>query len=131
MKGPQLRVLVRALALPETERLEWNGKTFRSHDKSTRVPPNTEGLFLKGPIPISWLARAERRGLSALTIGLELWLLCGLRKSKVVDLNLSQLRLTDARARQSNQRGLRKLEEAGLVRVSRRPGRRSQVEIVA
>ena len=87
-------------------------------------------MLLKGPIPVSWLARAVKCGLPALVIGLELWLLSGLRKSKVVDLNLSRLRFSVVRFRQSNQRGLRQLEEAGLVRVIRRPGRRSQVEIV-
>ena len=114
----------------KTERLVWDGKRFHSDNESTRVPPSTKGLFLKGPIPVNWLAQAAECGLPALVIGLELWLLSGLRKSKVVDLNLSRLRLSVVRARQSNQRGLRQLEEAGLVRVIRRPGRRSQVEIV-
>ncbi len=114
----------------ETERLIWDRTAFRPDNESTRVPPSTKGLFLKGPIPVNWLAHAQKCGHSALVVGLELWLLSGMRKSKVVDLNLSRLRFSVVRARQSNQGGLRKLEEAGLVRVTRRPGRRSRVEIL-
>ncbi len=113
------------------ERLEWDGKTHRSVADAAEAHSNLSGLFLKGPIPVAWLARAAELGLPALVVGLELWLLSGLRRSNTVDLNLSRFRFTDVRARQSNQRGLKRLEDAGLVRVRRHPGRRSQVEIVA
>ena len=115
----------------DVEHLEWDGETFRPVEGAAEPSSGRRDLFLKGPIPVSWLARAAKCGLPALVIGLELWLLSGLRKSKVVDLNLSRLRLAVVRARQSNQRGLRNLEEAGLVRVTRHPGRRSRVEILA
>lgn len=56
---------------------------------------------------------------SGLHVGLFLWFLAGLRKSRTVRVKLSALPI----GRGSADRGLRRLEAVGLVRVTRRRGR--------
>ncbi len=88
------------------------------------------GGFLKGPIQVSWLARAHALGSNACTIGLECWRVAGCARSQAFRLNLSRVRVAPGMSRTSARRGLRQLEEAGLVSVARIPGQRSLVAIV-
>lgn len=87
--------------------------------------------FLRGPIPLEWLARAHEAGGSALAVGLALWFVRGVsgkRDSVKVTASLRRrLRLT----RNQTRRGIPALEAAGLAEVVKAGrGRCSVVEIV-
>src|SRR5690242_15574555 len=74
------------------------------------------GLFLKGPIPISWLVNAvaaQRRG-KALHVGLVLWLQSGIERSDEVRLKPSWLRMMGV-DRYAEYRAVTALESAGLI----------------
>lgn len=83
-------------------------------------------LFLRGPIPWVWLQRAMALPGRALHVALHLWLMSGILKGAVVAINLSRLSVD----RSAASRGLAALEAAGLVRATRRPGRKPVVTIL-
>lgn len=88
--------------------------------------------FLRGPIPLWWLARAADVCSAGLSVGLCLWFMRGVMKSggpiKVSRAVLRKLNLS----RDQSRRGLQALEKAGLVKfvVSGR-GHCPVVEILA
>jgi hypothetical protein len=88
--------------------------------------------FLKGPIPIDWLCVASNqcgKG-SGFTVGIIIWYLCGLSKSR------ARIRLKGSVVRQFGltryacYRGLADLEKALLVSVERHPGRNPVVSVL-
>lgn len=84
--------------------------------------------FVKGPIPIRWLQRANHSQ-AALTVGVYLWFKRGLGEDPIV-VSTSQLRTKwGLRSRRSVYRALRHLEAAGLIDVNRRKGRCARVKI--
>jgi hypothetical protein len=85
--------------------------------------------FLLGPIPWDWLAVAARLPGKALQVGLVIWHLAGLKKAMTIELSrvpLESLGVT----RQAAYRGLKALENAGLIKTERRSGRKTQVTIL-
>lgn len=77
--------------------------------------------FIKGPIPGPWLVRAGKVSGVALRVGLAIWYLRGANRSKTVKPTWwvwAKFNLPPDSAR----RGLRALEQAGLVKVERQPG---------
>jgi hypothetical protein len=98
--------------------------------RSTPLRPRRVEPFLKGPIPWSWLTLAARLPGKALQVGLALWFRSGLTKSSTVSLSLSSLKESLSVHRDAARRGLAALEQAELVRVKRRPGRKPQVTIL-
>ena len=101
----------------------------------------TPGLFLLGPVPMTWLAKACRSPHSSkaeLFLGLLLWHRHGMQQRsrhfrgerEVVRVNLSKLAIEYRFPRRSLQRGLEGLERHGLVTVERKPGRAHSVRIV-
>lgn len=85
--------------------------------------------FLKGPIPLSWLARAAKRPGRALHVGVALWFLAGLARSETVRLSSATLRTLGV-DRHAARRALQLLEAEGLVSVVRRPGSNPVVTIL-
>ncbi len=85
--------------------------------------------FLKGPIPLNWLGKAANQSGKALHVGIALWFLSGLKRSREIALSQSTLSLLGV-TRHSGYRGLAELEKAGLVSVVRHPGRKSIVTIL-
>ena len=71
--------------------------------------------FLRGPIPMAWLAKAAELGGSSLAVGLCLWFQCGVRGGpgpiKVTKAVRRRLGLSPDRVH----RGLKQLEHAGLI----------------
>jgi hypothetical protein len=66
-----------------------------------------------------------------MSVGVELWLEVGCEDSLVVKLNQSRLAAAVGKDRRAMMRGLRALEQAGLVRVvNSRPGRCVVVEVL-
>ena len=88
----------------------------REHEKRRK------GHFLAGPIPVTWLATAQRLGGSALAVGLAVWF-----KTRVESDGKAVPICPDLLARfgvqyHTGRRGLLALEQAGLVSVERRSG---------
>src|SRR5262245_9133838 len=93
-----------------------------------RPRPRAGGKYLKGPIPMDWLATAMKLPGKALAVGLILRFETGCNRRPNVDLTLARLTrwgLTEKMAR----RGLHALESAGLVTVDRPPGRAMLVTV--
>ncbi len=80
--------------------------------------------FLRGPIPLAWLAAAGRLPTRALHVAVALAFLAGVSKTRV-ELKVSPKLMSDfGLDRFARYRALRDLEEAGLVTVvSQAPGR--------
>jgi hypothetical protein len=104
--------------------------------KSTPVPPairpprHQQGAkFLKGPIPLSWLTVAAAQPGKALHVSLALWFLAGLRRNRTVELSAKVLSSFGVN-RYAAYRGLKALEQAGLLSVVRHPGRLPTVTIL-
>jgi DNA-binding MarR family transcriptional regulator len=95
--------------------LRWNA------GKGDFEPYRERYRFLKGPVPMSWLASASKLGGKALAVGIALWRLAGATKSQTVILSTTEV-ATLGVDRNSKSRALRALEQAGLVSVERRPG---------
>lgn len=99
---------------------------------SLQTPGKTKqsGLFVKGPIPLDWLAQAGRLPGKAAQVGTILWFLSGLNDSKTVKLtNIFPKRFGVDRF--AKNRALVELENAGLVAVARAAGRAPVVAILA
>jgi hypothetical protein len=90
-----------------------------SHKKPLRHKPGEN--FLKGPVPLTWLARAGQLPGKSLHLGIVLWFLAGLKNTRSVSLPSSVLQLFGV-DRSAKRRALDWLEKAGLVAVERYPG---------
>jgi hypothetical protein len=86
--------------------------------------------FVKGPIPVNWLARAAIHRGKALAVGLAVWHCAGLKKRRDCLALCPKMLARFGIARQAGYRGLRALESANLVRVDRGRGRCPRVSIV-
>jgi DNA-binding transcriptional ArsR family regulator len=93
------------------------------------VPARRTERFLKGPVPMSWLAAAARLPGKALAVGIALWRLAGATKSQTILLSTTEV-VPLGVDRNAKSRALRVLEQAGLVSVERRPGRLPRVTIL-
>jgi hypothetical protein len=97
----------------------------------SKVARQTE-LFLRGPIPMAWLAAAQGLCKSAMGIAIALWFVRGV-SGKTGSLKITRavkrhMGLTD----DQSQRGIRALEAAGLLRVCKGGrGRCPVVEILS
>ena len=83
---------------------------------------------LRGPIPLEWLSAAARLPGKSLHVGIALWFMGGLQKSRTVPVsNITSLRF--GLDRNAKYRALAWLEGAGLVAVERKLGRTPIVTI--
>ena len=106
-------------------------------DKPNTPNPDKSGLprhkkgehFLKGPVPLIWLGRAACCGGKALQVALILWYRAGLQKSSTVKVPGWTAKLFGL-DRHAKTRGLKALEEAGLVSITRRQGCSPQVTLL-
>jgi len=99
--------------------------------KRPRRPRHAPGeLFLRGPIPLAWLARAANLRGKGLAVALALWFQAGMRR------NDSRVTLTAkvcdrfCVGRKASYRGLAALERVGLVAVERHVGRAPVVTLL-
>lgn len=116
-------------------------EAFRARTPSELPPPPKPGRqktrrttaqpFLRGPIPLWWLARAHKAGGSALAVGLALWFVRGVSgKAGPVKVDSSTRRRLEL-SRDQTGYGLRALEADGLIRyVKKGRGHCAVVEIV-
>jgi hypothetical protein len=106
-------------------------RRFQPQKLKVSVPRHRPGgHFLKGPIAWDWLCAAANQSGKALHVAIALWYLVGVKRSGQVSLSGKSLRLLGVE-RHSAYRGLRKLEEANLVKVERHPGRSPIVTVLA
>lgn len=92
-------------------------------------PPGPMHRYIKGPIPFDWMAKAASISKSAAKTALVLWFLRGLTRER-------RFRLVPARCREfgldekAKARGLKSLQEAGLIEVTANRGAAPFVEIL-
>lgn len=90
-----------------------------------------KGLFLKGPIPLSWLIKTTNLSKHALAAGLALWFQRGVSRSTGPVVIRAHVRRKFNLSANQMLRGLRSLEAASLVRfVKTGRGRCAVVEII-
>jgi len=117
-------------------------EAFRARSPDELPPPPASGQpkkkrphgtepFLRGPIPLAWLARAHAAGGSALAVGLALWFVRGVSGRRAPVKVDSSVRRRFALSRDQTGYGLRALEADGLVvRVKKGRGRCAVAEIL-
>lgn len=87
-------------------------------------------IFLRGPIPLDWLGSAAALPGKTLHVGIALWWLYGMAKGNPFKLTQKALRTLNVE-RDAASAALVRLEQAGLIRVVRKPGQRPMVSLVA
>ena len=97
--------------------------------KPARQKKKTGERFICGPIPLGWVSAASALPGAALSVGLALWYLAGLTKSRTVKLTGATLKIFGTE-RRAAYRALKGLEAAGLVTVKRHPGQAPLVTIL-
>lgn len=86
-------------------------------------------LFLRGPIPLAWLAVAAKLSGKTVNVAIALWWRHGMAKGK--PFKLTQMALTAMNVERDAERlGLARLEQAGLIQVERKPGQRPNISIL-
>jgi hypothetical protein len=86
-------------------------------------------LFLRGPIPLGWLAKAAALPGKTLNVAVALWWRQGMARGKPFKLTQSALKYLNVE-RDAASAGLVRLELAGLIQVERRPGQRPTISIL-
>ncbi len=108
-------------AIPE-KRLRFDSTTKKYVECQNRE------LFIKGPISLPWLSAAAELPGKTLNAALAILWLAGMSKNKEFQITgaaLKHLAISEDAFRD----GLKRLEQAGLVRVNRAPGRRPRVTV--
>jgi len=114
-----------------------NSTMLKIPEKRIRLDRNTgewednpiKKKFLRGPIPLDWLSAAARLPGKAINVGIALWWLAGMSKSGVLKLT-RQAQLALNISKDAERDGLRRLQQAGLIELTARPGQRHTVRIV-
>jgi hypothetical protein len=117
----RMKTLDSDAAIP-THRLAWDRTTGR-HGKQ-----KTTDLFIKGPIPLDWVTRANALPGKAGAVGIALWFLAGVKTSKTFKVT-AEARRVAACSRQAFSHGLDALEDAKLISVVRRAGCNPEVSM--
>ena len=117
-------------SLLSLERLRWDGTTGPFPSGKQRVPRHRAGeKFLKGPVPLTWLALAGQQPGKALHVAIVLRFLAGVAGNSTVALSGAVL-ATFGVDRRAGHRGLGALERAHLVTVQRHRGRQPRVTLL-
>ena len=96
-------------------------------NKTASLTPRRE--FVRGPLPVDWLARAAALPGQALAVGLAIWFRRGIERRLTFPLYPSALGRFHVN-RWSSYRALTALEKAGLATVQRQRGRSPVVTIL-
>jgi hypothetical protein len=112
------------LRIPPQQITEW-----KAHARISKRPLRLNGEFLKGPIPLDWLALACRLPGKSLAVGLAIWFESGRKKRRKVILTGPIFDRFGVN-RFAAYRALRSLERAGLAKVERCLGKNPEVEIM-
>ena len=97
--------------------------TLRIGPRKAAIPkPRLQEKFLKGPISWPWLTLAARQPGKAFHVAIMLWFLAGITRKRVIALSLTRMSALGI-SRYAAARGLKALEQVGLVSVERHDGR--------
>ena len=86
-------------------------------------------LFIKGPIPMEWISSAANLPGKAIQVALAFFWLAGMKPHQKVKITRQALELFNV-SDDAYRDALIRLEQAGLIKVSRAQGQRALVEIV-
>jgi hypothetical protein len=92
------------------------------------VAKKAEGYFLRGPIPLVWLQRAAGLPGKAYVLCTILWWFYGMNPTKPIKVTTKSLKDFSI-SEDAYRDGLRRLEQAGLITVTRPKGQRALVII--
>lgn len=98
----------------------------RTSGKLVEAP--RKDLFLRGPIPLEWLASAAKLPGKTLNVALALWWLHGMSQGKPFKLAQNALDRLNV-SRETAGDCLVRLEQHGLIQVIRKPGRSPVITI--
>ena len=101
-----------------------------SRATGTLVASPKKGPFLRGPIPLEWLGVAAKLPGKTLNVAIALWWRHGMAKGKPFKLTKTALNALNVE-RDAASAGLARLEQAGLIRVERKPGQRPIISMLA
>lgn len=104
-------------------RLQLSGATGTLLAAPKRAP------FLRGPIPLEWLSVAASLPGKTLNVAIALWWRHGMAKGQPFKLTRTALKAMNVE-RDAESAGLKRLEQAGLIRVERKLGRRPTILIL-
>jgi hypothetical protein len=114
----------------DLESLRFGSSRLPAAKLNSKPPRHRPGeKFLKGPVPLNWLATAGRLSGKALHVGVELWFQAGLTQSRRIKLSMAHLAKYGV-TRHSAYRALKQLEVAHLISVERQQGRLSIVVLI-
>lgn len=100
--------------------------------KISSKPPKIQGEFLKGPIPLAWLGRAAKLpGKASLATALAIMFEAGRRRRSDEIILTTAIVQRFGVNRKAKYRGLKQLEQAGLISVVRRPRKNPLVAVIA
>jgi hypothetical protein len=99
------------------------------HASNTLVEAPKRDLFLRGPVPISWLNKAAELPGKTLNIAIALWWLHGMAKGKPFKLTQTALNYFHVK-RDAASDGLERLEKSRLIQVERHAGRRPTITLL-
>nr|WP_315473029.1 hypothetical protein [uncultured Undibacterium sp.] len=109
---------------------------FSWDSESSRYKKNSSGQinsapFIKGPLPLDWMHRAGRLNGKSLHVALELYRLVGFHTdgSKTVELSNKQLAKFGV-SRDTKYEALKRLREAGLIRIEQQSGRLPKITLL-
>src|SRR5208337_2908107 len=88
-----------------------------------------DGPFVQGPIPLNWLQAAMELGPASLSVGIILWYVHGLKKSKPFKIGIHDLAKLINCGWSTAFRGLKKLENRGLISIKRQIGAKHIITI--
>lgn len=105
------------------KRLRYNADTG-THDETVPVEK-----FIKGPIPLDWISRANALPGKAGAVGLALWFLAGVQGSRTVKLTGEVEKIAGC-GRKAVYRALDALQAVGLIASDRKTGARAVVALL-
>lgn len=124
MTTPRLRTRKTVVSdIGTVKRLRYNADTG-THEESASVEK-----FIKGPIPLDWISRANALPGKAGAVGLALWFLAGVQGSRTVKLTGEVERIAGC-GRKAVYAAIAALETAKLIVSARKPGARPQITVV-
>jgi hypothetical protein len=106
-----------------------SGDLLHAIKKEKKLGKKSNCPFLKGPIPLHWLASAKKASPTTLYVGLYLWHLSGLAKKKTFKATNRTLPMWGL-DRYAKYRGLKKLDKLGLIKVKRQNKNSPEVTIL-
>ena len=114
-----------SIARSQLEKVQYNEPELLSKTQCSAGP----GTYIRGPIPLEWLKAAAALPGKSLHIGLALWLLAEIEKSRTIALSNAQASYFSI-DRNAKYRALDWLETAGLIEIKRKLGQSPIVTLI-